>query len=266
MTDPSPGDLGACLSEALDAIAADPDGEHSLDGTLAAVREAAVRGAGARHGRQREFVDSALERAKEVGDTAPVVGPDRPLVEVGCGVGGLLARLDRPAVGVDASRSLLSFARGRTDAGLVQGDPARPPVPADAAGAVVGLGYLTAHVPAADLFAAAAEVLAPGGVVLFDAATAPATVLDDEHEGRVAGYEFRRTVVAGQADAETAEMGLEYELTAPDGRSAETSRHQTVRLYDEARLRRAATAAGLTDVRVTRGTEAGSLAVEGIAP
>jgi len=254
-------DLSTALADAFATVTADPDGDHSPWTTLAPVYEATTRTADDHWTERVRLVDAHLPVG--AGETTSEVAP---LLDVSCGTGGLLSRLERPAVGLDDRPSLLPYARRRVGGPVVAGDPTGPPVPSDAAIAGVALGYATARHPATEVLAALADAVTPDGGVVVDAATEPRAVLDDDHEGAAGGYRFRRSVVAGRVRDDRAEMGVEYTLTAPDGRETETTRHRSVRLYDRGSLRRGAEAAGLEAVTVEPGSDGGSLVVEGRAP
>jgi len=97
-----------------------------------------------------------------------------PVLDAGCGTGGLLARLraafpGRPLAGIDIAAAALALARAKTDAGLVRGSVDELPFAAGRFGAVVSIDVLCHR--AVDPAAALAEfhrVLAPGGSLLIN--------------------------------------------------------------------------------------------------
>ncbi len=175
----------------------------------------------------------------------------RLLVELGCGAGGWLAQAaSSSVVGVDRWPALLKLAHERTG-DAVAADPARPPLRAETADAVVSLGNLAARESATDLLATAADVAVPSGVVAVAAPIEPRAVLRGGGSVSVADRTVSWSVAAGRVHDDRATVGIEYEITSR-GATSEWVEHPTVRLYDRATLQDAATAAGLDGVGVER--------------
>ena len=97
-----------------------------------------------------------------------------PILDAGCGTGGLLTQLaeafpGRQLVGIDIAGAALARARAKTRAGLVRGSVSELPFAAGRFGAVVSIDVLCHR--AVDPAAALAEfhrVLAPGGSLLIN--------------------------------------------------------------------------------------------------
>lgn len=97
-----------------------------------------------------------------------------PILDAGCGTGGLLRRLaeafpGRPLVGIDIAGAALACARAKTRAGLVRGSVSELPFASGRFGAVVSIDVLCHR--AVDPAAALAEfhrVLVPGGRLLMN--------------------------------------------------------------------------------------------------
>ncbi len=237
-----------------DAVAAGAEGAASHDGPgLVSDRRRRLR-------HLTEGTPTTPDAGTGDGDGRP--SADRPVVELGCGAGGRLGEAGE-ALGVDRWPALLRVARGRTGAGVVAADPARPPLRADTAGAVVSLGHLGAREPVGDLLSTAAEVAVPSGVVAVAGPGEPRAVLRGGGAVELDGYRVSWSVAAGRVREDRASVGVEYEVTSA-GRTKEHVDHPTVRLIDRRGLRAAATDAGLTEVSVDR--EAGDwLVVSGRA-
>jgi len=219
------------------------DERHPTADALAPVYDALVAG------REDPFDDRARIVDAELGDGVASV------LEVGCGVGGLLARLtadhDR-VVGVDERGDALWFARQRTHAPLARATPTALPFDGEF-GACVSLGCRTAHLedPRA-AFAAAFDALAPGGRLVLDAPTDPAAVLEDRWDEADGRYRLRRSVAAGEVSGDRARMAVEYSVSdARTGDRAEASETLSVRLYDADDLTSALASVGFVGVEVT---------------
>lgn len=231
------------VDEAFAAVR-DGEGPDSLYTTLAPVYDAVMADA------DRHYEDQAWLVNAETDDA------DR-ILEVGCGLGGLLAELDdrERLVGVDRHPELLRFARRRTDAPLAVGDATAVPV-RGSFDACVALGYVTAHLDgdrADRAFAEAYASLAPGGRLVVDAPEEPRALLEDTWNGRRGRYRIDRTVTAGEVDRGRAEMALHYEIEDVEaGRSVETTEDVAVELYDQADLAESLEAVGFESVEVTR--------------
>lgn len=130
----------------------------------------------------------------------PLLPPDSPILEVGCGTGNVLRVLREtcPAatvVGMDLFAEGLSFARQRTTASLVQGDMHRPPFRAQFG--VIGLFDVLEHLPddrqvLRDLRA----MLQPGGFLVLTVPAHPTlwSYFDEasQHQRRYRPDELRR--------------------------------------------------------------------------
>jgi SAM-dependent methyltransferase len=215
-----------------------------VEETLAPVYDALVAGVDDPYDDQAWIVDAELE------DEAASI------LEVGCGVGGLLARLaaDRDrVVGVDERGDALWFARQRTDAPVVRGDPAALPFDGEF-GACVSLGCRTGRLedPRAAL-AGAFDALAPGGRLVLDAPTEPSAVLEDRWDGAHDRYRLRRSVAAGEVSGDRARVAVEYSLSDDrTGDSVEASETLSIRLFEADDLASSLASLGFVDVEVTR--------------
>lgn len=232
------------IDEAFAAVKTDPP-PHAMARILAPVADAMVADAG----------DSYEDRAKTV--TGSLDGEVASILEVGCGVGGLLPHFDdrfETVVGIDRHFDRVWFARRRSDASLVVGDATALPF-GGAFDACVSLGVVTAYLhgeAAGRAFASIFDALAPGGQLVIDAPTEPASVLTDPWTGAGDRYQLHRSVGAGEVGRTTAEMAVEYELTdTTAGKTVETTNHQVVRLYDTGELSDLLSTAGFTNVSVT---------------
>ena len=112
-----------------------------------------------------------LDRAREF---AARCLPGRPVVDLGCGPGGYLPALPRPAVALDAARSMLDLSRDAApDALLVQADLGSLPFrPGALGGGWARNSYL--HVPMAELPLALADLhwsMAVGATLELSVAT-----------------------------------------------------------------------------------------------
>jgi len=230
------------LLAVVDAVEAGADGEATHDGPgLVSDRR-----------RRLQHLTGGTTAGPDSGGGDERPRADRSLVELGCGAGGRLGQAgDISTLGVDRWPVLLGVARERTGAGVVAADPTRPPLRADTAGAVVSLGHLAARVPAVDLLSAAAGVAAPAGVVTVAAPGEPRAVLRGGGSVELDDYRVSWSVAAGRVRDDRATVGVEYEVTR-NGRTTEHVDHPTLRLSDRDTLARAASRAGLTDVRLER--------------
>jgi SAM-dependent methyltransferase len=234
--------------DACERLLRDPDGEHSLHTTLAPVFDRltdAERVAG-------DF-EAVRAFAPESGDA----------LELGCGVGALLAhlndRFDR-TFGVDAHHDLLRFTAHRApDTDVAVGNPLDPPTDAtfDLVVAMAGPAAPPAVDDPADLIEAAADRLAPEGTLLLRAVTDADAVRDAVESVSVltgSGYRMERSVTdlpsSGGID-----LRMGYRATDEDsGDTATTSETIAVPVHDAESLRAAAEGAGLQDVRLVDGS------------
>lgn len=149
----------------------------------------------------------------------PLLPPDSPILEVGCGTGNVLRVLREtcPAatvVGMDLFAEGLSFARQRTTASLVQGDMHRPPFRAQFG--IIGLFDVLEHLPddrqvLGDLRA----MLQPGGYLVVTVPAHPTlwSYFDEasKHQRRYRPEELRQKM--GEADFEV-EYLSQYMMSA----------------------------------------------------
>ena len=139
-------------------------------------------------GPRGELVDHLLDRH---------LPPDcRVLVDLGCGTGSLLARLERRGrrgVGVEAADEALALARAAAPgAALVAADAGRLPLRAGAADATVVLDVLE-HADEAAVLDEVARVLRPGGMALVSVPALPWLWSErDVRAGHVRRYSRRR--------------------------------------------------------------------------
>ncbi|SFG40791.1 Methyltransferase domain-containing protein [Halopelagius inordinatus] len=226
------------FADACEAVLADPDGEHSLCTTLAPLYARMRAGDDDTHDAHRHVLDARLPA-----DVSNVL-------ELGCGVGELLARLSAryDAVGVDEHPALLSFAALRS-LDVVLGDPARLPF-GGRFDAVCAFDYRFAHVPLADFCAAARESLRPGGILVFDA---PSDARAAESSGvetfRDARYQLERAV---DVAPDPLVVRADYRVTdRRTGATATTTERTRVRTYDPGSVRTVLRDAGFGDVEVS---------------
>lgn len=234
--------------DACERLLRDPDGDHSLYTTLAPV------------------FDRLTDEERVAGDFEAVrafAPEDGHVLEIGCGVGALLAhlsdRFDR-AFGVDAHHDLLRFTSHRAPAANVAlGDPLDPPTAAefDAVVAMAGPAAPPVVEDPADLIAAAADRLAPDGTLLLRAVTDAEAVRNAVESIGVltgSGYRMERSVTDFPAGGGI-DLRMGYRATdESSGDSATTSETVTVPVHDADELREAAEDAGLRDVRLLDGS------------
>jgi SAM-dependent methyltransferase len=208
------------LRPAFEAVQEDPDGEHSLDTTLAPVHEA-IREADDR--RVDEFAH-LLERYLPLAET---------LVEVDCGPGELLARQDavERAVGVESSPELARRAARRGP--VVVGDPRS--IPAVDVDAVAAFGYLTGEFDRRALtsfVSSAFGSLAPGGTLVFDVPLDDRVIDPEDVEVTDGGVRVRRTVDTDR-EGDVVRIRERYELTDVLGdETVTTVANRSVRLWE----------------------------------
>lgn len=232
------------FADACERLLRDPDGDHSLYTTLAPLYDRML---------DEEHFAGQFEAVRAF---AAVSGD---ALELGCGVGGLLAHLagryDR-VVGLDRHPDLLRFtARRAPTAEVLAGDATRLPIRGRFQ-TVVSFEHLTAQLDREALhrfLAAATARLAPGGTLLVDAVVDPVAVREDAvGVYRGTGYRLERAVTDLPAgDRAGVELQIDYRVTNErSGESAIASERIPVHVHDEETLRAAAQAAGLDDVRV----------------
>lgn len=182
------------------------------------------------------------------------------VLEVGCGTGRLLARLEREyesVVGVERSESMCERARTRTeDARTMVGDATRHRVGATF-DAVVALGRVTGHVTddgaVNALFGNCLAHLKPGGVFLFD--YFPTERMEDGHE-TAETFESERYRVEREARSAIPEPGrmeaaFDYEMIdLTTGERATASETMTLRTFVADEVRELLADAGFAAVTI----------------
>ena len=234
--------------DACERLLREPDGDHSLYTTLSPVFDRLT---------DEERVAGDFEAVQAF---APQSGD---ALELGCGVGALLAhlgdRFDR-TVGVDAHHELLRFTAHRAPAADVTvGDPLDPPTAAEFDAVVAMAG--PAAPPVVDdpttLIEAAAGRLAPEGTLLLRVVTDADAVRDAVESVGVlsgSGYRMERSVTDLPADGGV-DLRMGYRATDEEnGDTATASETVFLPVHDAESLREAAEAAGLNDVRLLDGT------------
>jgi|AntRauTorcE11898_2_1112593.scaffolds.fasta_scaffold01605_2 SAM-dependent methyltransferase len=232
------------FADACERLLRHPEGEHSLYTTLAPVFDRLTD-----ETRVRGDFEAVQAFAPESGDA----------LELGCGVGALLARLsdryDR-TLGVDAHHDLLRFTAHRAPAAdVVVGDPLDPPTQAqfDAVVAMAGPAAPPVVADPAALIETAAARLAEDGTVLYRVVTDGDAVRDSVESVGVltgSGYRLERSVTDFPSDAGI-DLRMGYRATdVAENESATTSETVTVPVNDRDSLRAAAADAGLDDVRL----------------
>lgn len=235
------------FADACERLLRNPNGEHSLYTTLAPVFDRLT---------DEERVAGDFEAVRAF---APASGD---ALELGCGVGALLAHLsdryDR-TLGVDAHPELLRFTAHRSPAADVAvGDPLRPPTaePFDLVAAIGGPATPPVVGEPTSLIEAAAERLAPDGTLLLRAVT-DADAIREQIESvgvlRGSGYRLERSVTDLSAEGGL-DLRMGYRATDEStGASATTSETVPVPVHDADALRAAADDAGLEDGRLLDG-------------
>ncbi|MGI8422852.1 MAG: class I SAM-dependent methyltransferase [Chloroflexota bacterium] len=95
---------------------------------------------------------------------------DATIVDVGCGSGETMARLDRRGrrvIGIDGSAPLLALARDAGASALVEADAHRLPLKHGAADAVIAMGLLDYVADPVKVLREMAAIAAPSGRVVF---------------------------------------------------------------------------------------------------
>lgn len=220
-----------------EAVLSDPDGEHSLFTTLAPL-----------YARLKAGDDDGLDAKRRVLDARLPADVSRVL-ELGCGVGELLARLSAryDAVGVDAYPRLLAFAAVRS-LNAVRGDVTRLPV-RGVFDAACAFDYRAASVPLEEFCEAARESLRPGGILVFDAPSdARAADASGVETFRDARYHLERAVDVARTPAV---VRSDYRVTdRRTGETAVTTERRRIRTYDPESVRQTLREAGFEDAEV----------------
>lgn len=116
------------------------------------------------------FCESSFGRGvmdREASYVESHIQPEQRVLDVGCGIGSLEARLtDHEIVGIDHSAEMVRTARDRAPASFLQGDATALPIETDGVDTVVFVSTLE-FVPELDAtLAEALRVLAPDGTVV----------------------------------------------------------------------------------------------------
>ena len=236
------------FADACESVLSEPEREHSLYTTLAPLYDRLMADL------EEHYDDKFRALAPHVPETAETV------LEVGCGVGGLLPLLEARfphVVGLDRRPELLAFAERRArHAALVEGDVTDCDLD-ERFDVVVAVEYVTAHLLTDDDLAAAFETvhdrLQPEGVFVFDAVVDPVAVEEpgvDVFTG--GGYRLERAVdVVPAPDLPGVRVDTDYRVTDVAGdRQATASERLPVRTFTLVELRDALAAAGFGDVAV----------------
>lgn len=232
------------FADACERLLRYPDDDHSLYTTLAPVFD--------------RLTDE--ERVAADFEAVQAFGPESgDALELGCGVGALLAHLadryDR-SLGIDAHHDLLRYTAHRAPAADVAvGDPLSPPTDASF-GLVAAIGGPAAPPAIADpaaLIETAVDLLEPEGTLLLRAVTDADSIRERVASVGVlrgSGYRLERSVMDFPA-TNGVDLRMGYRATDEEsGESATTSETIFVPAHDAEELRSAATAAGLDDVRL----------------
>jgi SAM-dependent methyltransferase len=243
------------FADACERLLRNPEGEHSLYTTLAPVFD------------RLTDEDRVAGNFEVVQAFTPESGD---ALELGCGVGALLAhltdRFDR-TLGVDAHHEMLRFTAHRAPmADVAVGDPLRPPTDAvfDAVVAMAGPAAPPVVDDATDLIETGADRLSPEGTLLLRVVTDEAAIRDQVESVGVlsgSGYRLERSVTDLSA-SHGIDLRMGYRATDErSGESATTSETVAVPVHDTESLRAAAVATGLEDVRLLDGGDGTSLLV-----
>jgi SAM-dependent methyltransferase len=219
------------FAEACEAVLEDPSADHSIDTTLAPV--AARSTPDGRDDRRARLV------------TARFPADVERVLELGCGVGGLLRRLDEryDAVGVDDRRAHLLFSAARGGP-VVLGALTRPPV-IPAFDGVCAVEDATGRTAALDLCVAAYGSLRPGGIAVVAAPTDPTVVA----EPGVETYSGSRYLLERAVDVDDTEDRIIVDYRVTDRQTGDTA------VVTEERAVAITTADGLTAALRTAGFE-----------
>jgi len=232
---PRPTDVD--LSEAYDAVASNPDGDHAPGTTLAPVNDALAGPSDA------TAVASRLERYLPLATS---------VVDVETGAGRLLDAADSfpTVVGTESRPGLRRRAARRGD--VVAATPTALPVRGvDAVGA---FGFVTAGFKADEFTSfvrSAHQALSPGGTLLFDALVTPAGIDDGPtavSDGTVEARRERR--VSPSPEGATVEETYELVDAALED-SVTVERTVTYRTLDPAAIWETLSEVGFDDVMLT---------------
>lgn len=191
------------------------------------------------------------------------------LLDVSCGTGTHITRLSSQydCLGLDYNREMLTIADSKTDdtVTLIQGDMWNLPVHADADITTLLFDAALFADDEAELTLLFSEIyttVAPGGVALIEAFTAPTEAAEtdahDDHgeedpsESQVLtatneGTELEVTQTMGVEDGQQV-MAMDYTVTGPDGQQRRCSEEFRFTLFGKQQILDAARAAGFTTV------------------
>lgn len=235
------------FDDACEAVLDAPDAEHSLYTTLAPLYDRMMDDADDRYDAQYRRLASAVPESAD------------SVLNVGCGVGGLLPLLEarfRDVVGLDSRPELLTYARREAErAELVVADVTDYDL--DRRFDVVCafdalLGNLTTDAEVREFFETAARHLEPGGTLLFDATAGTAALAEPVSVYASAGYRLERAVdVVPARGVPGAELRADYRVTHLEtGQQETTTEWRAVRTFDADELREFLAEAGFEDVVV----------------
>jgi SAM-dependent methyltransferase len=241
------------FADACRSIVDAPGADHSLYTTLAPLYEALMADADDHYRRQFRVARNRLP-----------LGTDSVL-EVGCGIGGLLPLLDGAygeVWGLDRHPELLAFAARRSDAELIAADVATSECDLGRAfDAVVALEYVLSEQVTDGRVRAVLRTLRrhlrPGGRVVCDAVTDPDAVREDAvgvfQDGE---WRLERAVDVVPGADRTVEVVTDYRATnRATGESATATDRTTVRTFSTDLLRTAFVDAGFVDVTISEAAD-----------
>jgi SAM-dependent methyltransferase len=236
------------FADACQAIIDAPGAEHSLYTTLAPLYESLMTDADDHYRRQFRLARRRLP-----------LGTDSVL-EVGCGVGGLLPLLAGAygeVCGLDRHPDLLTYAARRSDAALVAADVACSDCELDQTfDAALAFEYVLSEQITDGRVRAFLRTLRrhlrPGGRIVCDAVLDPVAVREDAvgvyQDGE---YRLERAVDVVPKAGPTVEVVTDYRAThRPTGESATATERTTIRTFTTDLLRTAFVDAEFVDVRI----------------
>lgn len=242
---------------------------RSLDDVIATLRSQDIE-EGHMYSSLAPVYDFVYERHFDYDDQCRLVtdlAPDaQRVLEVGCGTGRLLARLEQEydtVVGLDLHESMAERARARTDdTSVVVGDATQDSLEATF-DAVVALGRITGHTTIDEevrgLFENVRAHLEPDGVALFD--YFPTERMEDGKESNET-FESERFRVRRQSrsttsdhDSDTDPDRLDAEFTyeladRESGDTAKVTEEMSLRTFTAEEIRQRVRDAGFADVRI----------------
>lgn len=241
------------FADACRSIVDAPGADHSLYTTLAPLYEALMADADDHYRRQFRLVRARLP-----------LGTDSVL-EVGCGVGGLLPLLEgayEEVWGLDRHPEVLAFAARRSEAALVAANVATSECDLGRAfDAVVAVEYVLSEQVTdgrvRSLLRTIRRHLRPGGQVVCDAVLDPAAVREEAVEVFQDGeWRLERAVDVVPGGDRTVEVTTDYRATnRTTGESATATDRRTVRIFTTDLLRTAFVDAGFVDVTISEAAD-----------